>query len=268
MEKPTRFTLSTFPRQLIKWLYPPRCVLCQQPGMNNEPDLNIKPGLNIESGLNNMDICAHCYRHLPWNRVCCVQCALPLASKNAQDVLCGRCLTQPPAYDAIHSLFRYEAAIIAMVHQFKFHQRLLYARLFGTMMAAELKRIIRQTQQKPDCIIPVPLHASRIRQRGFNQSAELAKILSRQLQIPLDTVSVKRVRKTTTQTGLKAKQRRQNIKGAFALQKPLAAEHILLVDDVVTTGSTVNELARLLKRERNRSVYKRLRVDVISIARA
>ncbi len=256
MEKTTRFTLSTFPRQLIKWLYPPRCVLCQQPGMNNGP------------GLNNMDICAHCYRHLPWNRVCCVQCGLPLADKSTQNVLCGRCLTQPPAYDAIHSLFRYEADIIAMVHQFKFHQRLLYARLFGTMMAAELKRIIRQTQQKPDCIIPVPLHASRIRQRGFNQSNELAKIMSRQLRIPLDTVSVKRVRKTTTQTGLKAEQRRKNIKGAFVIQKPLAAEHILLVDDVVTTGSTVNELALILKRDRKHSVHKRLTVDVISIARA
>jgi ComF family protein len=114
----------------------------------------------------------------------------------------------------------------------------------------------------PDCIVAVPLHKSRYRQRGFNQAIELAAILSKQLLVPLDLTSCARYRDTPHQTRLSAKKRRKNIKNAFKLNHPLAAKHIAIVDDVMTTGSTVHELAALLKKSGVR------KVDVWVCARA
>lgn len=236
---------------IIPFLFPSRCVLCRQPGMEN------------------LDLCPHCYAQLPWNHHSCRQCAITLtdspidslADSKGTDVLCGRCLQTAPYFDISYSVFRYRGDIVPMMHQFKFHQRLLYSRLFGQLLLDKLQRQIVQGQ-RPDYLLPVPLHPSRLRQRGYNQSVELAKVLAKGLQVPLQPHCLVRSRKTPAQAGLGAKQRRSNIKGAFELIHPLADRHIALVDDVVTTGSTVNEIARVLKE----SGVKR--VDVYSIARA
>ncbi len=236
---------------IIPFLFPSRCVLCRRPAMEN------------------LDLCPHCYARLPWNHHSCRQCAITLADgpvdslaeSNVTDVLCGRCLQTSPYFDTSYSVFRYQGDIISMVHQFKFHQRLLYSRLFGQLLLDKLQQQIAQSQP-PDYLLPVPLHPSRLRQRGYNQSVELAKVLARGLQVPLQTNCLVRSRKTLAQAGLGAKQRRSNIKGAFELVHSLADRHIALVDDVVTTGSTVNEIARVLKESGAK------RVDVYSIARA
>ena len=114
----------------------------------------------------------------------------------------------------------------------------------------------------PDAIVPVPLSSKRLRQRGFNQSIEIARPLAQRWAIPVDTGSVKRIRNTQPQTGLDRKQRRKNIRGAFEIVRNPDVQHVAIIDDVVTTTSTVNELSRVLKTAGVK------RVDVWSIARA
>jgi ComF family protein len=102
--------------------------------------------------------------------------------------------------------------------------------------------------QKPDVIVPVPLHKSRYRQRGFNQALEIARTVSKDMQVPLDVYSCQRQHDTPQQSQLPAKQRRKNLKNAFAVVRPLNAAHVAILDDVMTTGSTVHELAKVLKK--------------------
>lgn len=228
-------------RRLISTVYPPRCVLCGSPGLND------------------MDICEHCYHDLPWIGSACLQCAIPLAKHSGDHLKCGLCLKKSPAFDRSLSLFSYEKEAVTLIHRLKFNEKLANSRLLGNMLA---NAIDKNDVELPDCIIPVPLNKKRLRQRGYNQSIELARPVANTFSIPLDLQSVKRVRDTQSQTGLDKKQRRKNIRAAFEIVEPLGAQHVAVVDDVVTTTSTVNELARILKRAGVR------RVDVWSIARA
>ena len=191
-----------------------------------------------------------------------MSCALPLAEDINGKVLCGRCITKSPVFDYCYSMFRYEDKIINLVHQLKFGEKISYARTIGEMLLTMLQDELQTKQGKPECLIPVPLHKSRLRKRGFNQSIEIARILARKLEIPIEYDAVKRQRSTATQTGLNAKQRQKNIKGAFCVDGEINYKHVLIIDDVVTTGSTVNELAGVLKKN------KVERVGVLSIARA
>ncbi len=228
-------------RRLISTVYPPYCVLCTAPGFDD------------------MDICPDCYRNLPWIGSACVQCGIPLPENTDEPLKCGHCLQKPPAFDRSLSLFSYDKEAIRLVHQLKFEQKLANSRLLGNMLA---ETIFVQAVALPDCILPVPLHRKRLRQRGFNQSAELTRYVAGRFNIALNVQSVVRVRNTQTQTGLDKKQRRKNMRGAFEIVQPLNAHHVAIVDDVVTTQSTVNELAHRLKRAGVK------RVDVWSIARA
>jgi len=228
-------------QRLISTVYPPRCVLCGS------------------TGFNDMDICEVCYADLPWIESACTQCALPLAKHSGDQLKCGQCLQKPPVFDRSVSLFSYEKEAVTLIHQLKFNEKLAYSRLLGGMLASALDK---NAAELPECILPVPLYKKRLKQRGFNQSIELARPAAKAFNIPLDMQSVIRVRNTQSQTGLDRKQRRKNIRAAFEIVDPISAQHVVVVDDVVTTTSTVNELARLLKRAGVR------RVDVWSIARA
>jgi ComF family protein len=126
----------------------------------------------------------------------------------------------------------------------KFNAQYKNARLLGLLLAEGL----RQTPQLPDCLIPVPLHKARYRERGFNQSIEIARTAGKALQIPVDVHSCIRHRDTPHQTQLTAKQRRKNMKNAFSIRQAIPARHIAIIDDVMTTGSTVHELAAVLKK--------------------
>ncbi len=125
-----------------------------------------------------------------------------------------------------------------------------------------MARHLAETSELPECIIPVPLHHNRYRQRGFNQSIEIARHLSRQLSIPLDLSSCIRNRDTTHQTDLPAKQRRKNMRQAFSVLNPMPYQHVAIVDDVMTTGATASALAAALKK------HGVNRVDVWVCARA
>jgi len=187
---------------------------------------------------------------------------LPLAEEVSATAMCGRCINKAPAFDYAYSLFRYEDDIIRLIHQLKFSEKISYAGSLGELLLLMICAKLPNIKQLPDCLLPVPLHPARLRQRGFNQSIEIARIISRRLQIPIEYDAVIRQRKTTSQTGLNAQQRQKNIRGAFEVATEIKAKHILIIDDVMTTGATVNELARLLKK------YNVSRVGVLSVARA
>jgi ComF family protein len=214
---------NKWPHIIQEWLYPPTCLLCGDPGSGG------------------LDLCQPCADSLPYMAVACPRCALPLASPVPR--LCGSCQNQPPAFDAAFALFRYEEPVRHLILSLKFGARYPCARLLGTLMAERL----REHPAMPDALIPVPLHAHRYRKRGFNQAAETARTLSRLLDIPLDLKACRRIRATAAQARLPAKERRKNLSQAFAIRPGIAYRNVAIVDDVVTTGTTVNELAGTLR---------------------
>jgi ComF family protein len=187
-----------------------------------------------------LNLCSDCRGDLPWLLSACPRCALPVPVAGQ---ICGACQRRPRAFDACTALFGYAAPVDRLVQQLKFRANLHLARLFANLMTERLS-----AAAKPDCIIPVPLHRARQRDRGFNQAVEIARPLAAQLGCRLDVETCIRIRPTPPQSQLNAGQRRRNLRGAFALQQPLRGRHLALVDDVMTTGSTLNALANLLRR--------------------
>lgn len=221
-------------------LLPPTCILCGNPGYDSR------------------DICHSCYTHLPRNNLCCYRCGEILEPPVTAPVLCGKCLSRHPAFDETYAPFIHQGAIKHLIGHLKFGANYKNARLLGMLLADHLK----QTAERPDLILPVPLHPSRYRQRGFNQAIEIGRTVAKELRIQLDLTSCKRHRDTPHQTQLSAKKRRKNLKNAFSVIKPIHARHIAILDDVMTTGSTAHELAYVLKKA------GASRVDVWVCARA
>ncbi|WP_262966099.1 ComF family protein [Methylobacter psychrophilus] len=208
------------------YLLPPTCILCGNTGENG------------------LDLCKSCYQRLLRNNQCCYRCAEIFEIATISPVLCGRCLSSNPAFDETYAPFIYQGEMRHLITSLKFGAHYKNARLLGLLLAEHLKK----TAEKPDLILPVPLHKTRYQQRGFNQAIEIAKTVAKELKIPLDLNSCIRHRDTPHQTALTAKQRRKNIQNSFSIIKPLHAQHIAILDDVMTTGSTAHELAYLLKK--------------------
>ncbi len=188
-------------------------------------------------------LCSGCRDDLPWAAT--AACRLCAAALQGHGMLCGRCLLAPPCFDQSLAVFDYVDPVEWMIKRLKFHGDLVYGRLLGKLMVESLPH--RENYCRPDAIIPVPLHATRIRERGFNQSLELAKTLGDKLDIPVETQGVVRNVATRQQSELTAKQRRRNVVGAFEAQRNFSGQYVVLVDDVMTTGTTLNELAKTLK---------------------
>lgn len=234
---------------LLDFFYPPHCQLC-----GNTHGLQYKGQL-----------CAACASDIHINDHACRICAIPLpcaaiTEKNLSDI-CMQCIKSPPVYDSSWSPFVYAQPLEWMIQQLKFNAKLNYATLLSSLISANLPRNINQ-ELKPDAIIPMPLHNRRLKQRGFNQSQLLIKPIAKELQISLDLTSCLRIRDTEHQTGKNARHRQQNIKKAFKFINRKNYQHVIIFDDVVTTGSSVSELSRELKQA---GVS---RVDVWSLARA
>jgi ComF family protein len=157
------------------------------------------------------------------------------------------------------ALFRYETPVNHCIAAFKFHQQLVFTRLYARLLADKTRQ---RNHAFPEVLIPIPLHPSRMRSRGYNQAAQLADSLGSQLDIAVDKTSFVRQRNTSPQTGLSGKQRKRNLKQAFAIAKALPYKHIALVDDVYTTGHTVAEATHCLQRNGVETV------EVWTIARA
>ena len=202
--------------------------------------------------------CQPCLDSLPQNQHSCSRCANPLFEANHQG-LCGKCLKKQPAFDLVISPYLYLDPLRLAVSRFKFHSDLVQGRFLSQLLEQRLQKNPGHT---PDSLIPVPLHSSRLRQRGFNQSLEIANYLGKQLNIKVDRHSCQRTRQTKPQSELSEKLRSKNLRGAFEIKLKRTYRHVAIVDDVMTSGATVNELAKALKKA---GVEK---VDVWSVCRA
>lgn len=192
-------------------------------------------------------LCPACLADLPWLRQPhCPQCGLP--TPNGE--VCGACLKRPPAFDRTLAALVYTFPLDQMIPRLKYHGQLAIAPALGTCLAQAAA-----TAPRPDCLVPMPLHPARIRQRGFNHATEIARDVAKKLDLPLDTTSCRRIRDTPPQMGLKHDARRGNVRGAFACtEKDVAGKRIVLIDDVMTTGTSLDELAATLKRAGAREV--------------
>ncbi|GAA3718091.1 ComF family protein [Oceanisphaera sediminis] len=184
-------------------------------------------------------ICRQCRDELPQLEHPCPQCAFPLAVADAH---CGQCQRQPPPWQRMRVLADFESPYPRLIHDLKYHQRALNGRLLGQLLAQRLQ------PPYPEAILPVPLHWWRQLCRGYNQATEIACGLQDVLNIPVDTHALRRLRATASQTHLNRRQRKRNLHGAFAA-RPMAYHHVALLDDVITTGTTMTELTRLLHRQ-------------------
>jgi len=211
-------------KNAIQMLLPPRCVLCGQP-----------------SGA--ICLCERCKNDLPRTTLQCYQCGLPLPAGHGKT--CGQCLQNPPFYDHTASPLEYTFPIDQLVRALKFHRQLAEGRVLSHLL---YEHIITGGHTLPDCLIPVPLHNMRMIKRGFNQAFELGSYTGRMLGIPLQITGLRRKRNTRAQSGLSRRQRRTNVRGAFYWRgHKNPGRHVALIDDVMTTGTTVSECARVLK---------------------
>lgn len=201
-------------------MLPQQCLLCAAPAGND-------------------GICPDCNADLPWQHdPCCPVCALPSGTGE----VCGACLQHPQAFDATLAPLKYQFPINLVLQRYKYAGLLAVAEVTGELLADSLRG-----KSKPDLIIPMPLHSSRLLERGFNQAAEIARVVSSKLDIPLELHACSRTRATKPQAGLSLQERKKNLRGVFACRQPLAGKHVILLDDVMTTGASLNELAQTVK---------------------
>ncbi len=217
-------------------LLKPRCVLCDCPGM-------VVPAI---------DLCAGCYRDLPRVIDGCAICARP-AVRDA--MICGSCQKNPPPFARVIAPYRYAWPIDKMIQQFKFGGNLAMGRVLGRLLAHHIASDRRATSMpavrlaEPVIVVPVPLHRRRLWQRGFNQATELARTVSLTMPVAIRSEFCERVRNTPAQIGKRAEERHKNVYKAFALRCKTVPQQVVIIDDVMTTGSTCAELARTFRRQ-------------------
>lgn len=207
---------------LLERLLPTSCLLCGGPAMSA------------------IDLCAACERELPWLGPACPRCALPLPVP----AVCGVCQRTPPRFAQCIAAFRYAYPVRELLSRFKFDGDLCAGRALSSCLARRLDDAYAD-RRSDFLVVPVPLHASRLRSRGFNQAERIARRAAAELELTVSTRSLRRVRSTPDQKSLDLKARRANLRGAFdAIEIP--AGPVALVDDVLTTGATANAAAAAL----------------------
>jgi len=228
-------------KSLLDILFPPVCLLCGKRAAGK-------------------GFCAGCALEVEKERIAppvCTVCGIPFRSSAGVSHACGRCVGAPPAFSSAKSAFVLEGKVLEAVHRLKYGG--------DTPLAGALASLVRLDGAPcgRTVVVPVPLHPRRLRERGFNQSLLIARGLARASGLPLVYGRLKRTRDTGQQVGLKAVERKENVKGAFKLEDApfFKGARVLLVDDVMTTGATLNECSRLLK-------GAGAEVEAITVARA
>lgn len=206
-------------------LFSNRCLLCSAPAQGRSA------------------ICHGCLADLPWNRQACKRCAAPLPAE-AVTSLCGQCQRQPPLWEQAWAPLAYAWPVDRLIQRFKFNADLAAGRLLGEMLAEFLGAT---ALPRPDWLLPVPLHKSRLAERGYNQALELARPVSHRLGIALAPGLCRRIHATQVQSRLSFKERQRNLRQAFEVTRPLSGAHVAILDDVITTGATVAALALALR---------------------
>lgn len=247
IDRPSRVRLLW--ERLQDLVFPRPCVFCHLPRKGGGPCL-----------------CGPCHDSLHWiERPFCGRCGIPaeidydLPQNNFE---CARCRTQPPVFDRARSVGLYESALKELIAFYKYRKQ--------TGALKEIRSLLECYFLAADetydglTVVPVPLHVSKLRERQFDQACLLAREVARLLTLRCDPGLLKRIRPTPTQTRMTRSERIENVRGAFAVQKPEAVQGsaLLIVDDVMTTGATLNEVARVLKRA------GAARVEALTLARA
>jgi ComF family protein len=227
-------------------IFPPQCLACAE--IINLPESRV--------------FCPPCQEKISFiTGSICPICGMPFLESPAGSHICGNCLTNKPYYNQARSVAGFETVIMDTIHKFKYGRRVSSGNALGSFMADFSFPDLDFSEYS--LLVPVPLHIKRLRERGFNQSLLLAKELGKKHKLPVNFSLLKRCRFTLTQTGLNRNEREKNIKGAFIVtdKKKIAGENIILIDDVYTTGATINECARVLMKAGAQ------RVAVLTLAR-
>lgn len=231
-------------RRLADLLLPPLCLACRAPVSGHD------------------GLCPAC-----WSKVnfieppVCDRLGIPLPYGTEDVLVSAGAMADPPVYDRARAVARYDEVMRHLVHSLKFHDNHAGVALFGKWLAHAGRTLAADA----DLLVPVPLYPMRLWSRRYNQSALLARAVSRVSGIPHDPQALVRIRRTASQVGLSAAQRKRNVRAAFAVpegrRQTIKGKNIVLVDDVITTGATANACARALKRA------GAARVDVLALAR-
>jgi len=230
----------------LDWFYPPHCYHCGA----------------VLCGSQSRILCPACYQELMATRIdgtICRICGLRLHTDSDAEATCTNCLTRGPDFDVARALFPYAGPAASLIVRFKFNGEFF----LGPRL---LKRAIEMGWMPGglgefDAVVPVPLHPRRERERGYNQAFLLAEVVARHFERPLRRRALSRTRHTSQQARLAAHRRWENVRGAFRTNAPVQGMRLLLVDDVMTTGATASESARVLKKAGASSV------SVLTIAR-
>jgi len=237
-------------KNTLNYCLPQACLLCGDSVSSNQE----------------LSLCNRCEADLPVLGDTCQRCANPLETRLdrlegfleqpalLQSRLCGQCLQKQPYFEHTISFFPYITPFDHFVHAAKFKGKLSTARLLGQLMTRQLQNCLQQLDDLPDALLPVPLHPTRQRERGYNQALEIALPISKQLKIPIFKELASRVIATEAQSSLALKHRKSNLQNAFVINNKVTDKHIAIIDDVMTSGTTVNALAKVLKKAGARRV--------------
>lgn len=207
-------------------LLPQACLLC---GAGSGPEL----------------LCPGCMEELPHQpATACPVCAIPHASA----AVCGSCLDHAPHFDATLAAFDYRYPVDALLRALKYQGRLEIAALVGRRLAEQVRHHrLERLRPMPDLVLPMPLHAQRLLERGFNQAAEIGRVVAQALALPFCAEAALRIRATPSQASLPLARRSSNLRRAFAGAQEFTGLHVAIVDDVMTSGASLDELAGTLK---------------------
>ena len=260
----------------VKVLFPTKCLICGNfYCVNKHPDAFLSsPDRDLAESFHQLmapilcPVCAQNY--LPVQAPICPMCGMMFKSREGEDHICGECITSPKKFEIARASGIYDHSLLKVIHCLKYGGKIQLARPLGVLLFMAYRKM--WDNHRIDLVIPVPLHLKRLKKRGFNQAYQLvrdwnnlAKILDPQSPaVQIDRRALIRHKKTEPQTGLGRKERITNMKNAFTVcdTSKIEGEKILLVDDVYTTGATVNECAKALLRAGAANV------DVLTLARA
>ncbi len=212
-------------KQITDWLFPPQCTHCQQ-----------------HTGGAKLGYCSQCYADLPFIEHSCQQCGQPFSGLSDH---CGKCLSSPPTFDQCFCPFEYASPISDDICRLKYGDQPQISRQLASLFLNELQQygLVR-----PQALVAVPMHPAKLRERGFNQSIQLAKQLGKALDIPVLQGILAKTTITPRQATQTLTQRKTNVAGSFSIQESVPYQHVAIVDDVVTTGATVEEISKILKK--------------------
>lgn len=223
--------------KLCDWLFPPKCLQC-------EDRLSIKHSNHEHSAHFDAStiLCDTCLASLPYLENACTRCATQLP---ASADTCGLCLSKPPPFDQTISVFRYDKPISDWIYKLKYQEQLQFAKIIGNLIS---QQVLELGLEIPQAVMPVPSHRRRIASRGFNQSELIAKTIAKRLAIQYRADLIIKTADTPAQATLSKVDRLKAQKGAFSSKQNIGLVSVAIIDDVITTGSTIKEISKILKK--------------------